>query len=143
MTTLKSQTGIDLYALSIQNEPDYVAQWDSCIWTGAEFQNFIKNFLAPTFAVAALTTKVIMPEASGWDFTLAAPTLNDPVAAAGVQIIAAHGYSGSIAAPCPLGKVTANDCGRQKFRILRRSIPPFRADLYMQRKFTTGSSPAE
>jgi hypothetical protein len=28
VTTLKSQTGIDLYALSIQNEPDYVAQWD-------------------------------------------------------------------------------------------------------------------
>ena len=103
MTTLKSQTGIDLYALSIQNEPDYVAQWDSCIWRGAEFQNFIKNFLAPTFAVAALTTKVIMPEASGWDFTLAAPTLNDPVAAAGVQIIGAHGYSGSIA-PCPLAR---------------------------------------
>jgi O-glycosyl hydrolase len=101
---LKNSYGISLYALSIQNEPDYTASWQSCIWTGQQFHDFLGNNLLPTFAKNGVTTKIIMPEESGWKFDLATATLNDPVTAAGVSIIAGHNYDGASAAPYPLGQ---------------------------------------
>jgi glucuronoarabinoxylan endo-1,4-beta-xylanase len=96
--------GIDLYALSIQNEPNYTATWQSCIWTGQQFHDFLANNLLPTFAKNGMTTKIIMPEETGWFFSLATTTLNDPATAAGVSIIAAHNYDGASASPYPLGQ---------------------------------------
>ena len=101
---LKNSYGIDLYGLSIQNEPDYTATWDSCIWTGQQFHDFLANNLLPTFAKNGVTAKIIMPEESGWKFDLATATLNDSVTAAGVSIIAGHNYDGASAAPYPLGQ---------------------------------------
>ena len=101
---LKNSYGISLYALSIQNEPDYTATWSSCIWTGQQFHDFLGNNLLPTFAKNGVTTKIIMPEESGWKFDLATTTLNDPVTAAGVSIIAGHNYDGAAAAAYPLGQ---------------------------------------
>ena len=34
--------GVDVDALSVQNEPGVAAPWDSCIWTGAEFAIFLR-----------------------------------------------------------------------------------------------------
>jgi glucuronoarabinoxylan endo-1,4-beta-xylanase len=96
--------GIDLYALSIQNEPNYTATWQSCIWTGQQFHDFLANNLLPTFAKNGMTTKIMMPEETGWFFGLATTTLNDPATAAGVSIIAAHNYDGASASPYPLGQ---------------------------------------
>ena len=95
--TLKQQYGIDLYALSIQNEPDVQsATVDSCGWTGDQMRSFIKNNLAPALQRNGLTTRIVMPEAGGWSLRvlqeLADATLNDPVARNDVQIIAAHSY---------------------------------------------------
>jgi O-glycosyl hydrolase len=101
---LKNSYGINLYALSIQNEPDYTATWDSCIWTGQQFHDFLRNNLLPTFSKNGVTAKIIMPEESGWKFDLATATLNDSVTAAGVSIIAGHNYDGASAAPYPLGQ---------------------------------------
>ena len=101
---LKNSYGISLYALSIQNEPDYTATWSSCIWTGQQFHDFLGNNLLPTFAKNGVTTKIIMPEESGWKFDLATTTLSDPVTAAGVSIIAGHNYDGAAAAAYPLGQ---------------------------------------
>ena len=101
---LKNSYGINLYALSIQNEPDYTAAWDSCIWTGQQFHDFLRNNLLPTFSKNGVTAKIIMPEESGWKFDLATATLNDSVTAAGVSIIAGHNYDGASAAPYALGQ---------------------------------------
>ena len=101
---LKNSYGINLYALSIQNEPDYTATWDSCIWTGQQFHDFLRNNLLPTFSKNGVTAKIIMPEESGWKFDLATATLNDSVTAAGVSIIAGHNYDGASAALYPLGQ---------------------------------------
>ena len=101
---LKNSYGINLYALSIQNEPDYTATWESCIWTGQQFHDFLGNNLLPTFAKNGVTTKIIMPEESGWKFDRATATLSDPVTAAGVSIIAGHNYDGAAAATYPLGQ---------------------------------------
>ena len=101
---LKNSYGISLYALSIQNEPDYTATWQSCLWTGQQFHDFLRNNLLPTFAKNGVTAKIIMPEESGWKFDRATATLNDPVTAAGVSIIAGHNYDGAAAATYPLGQ---------------------------------------
>ena len=101
---LKNSYGINLYALSIQNEPDYTATWQSCIWTGQQFHDFLGNNLLPTFKKNGVTTKIIMPEESGWKFDRATATLSDPVTAAGVSIIAGHNYDGAAAATYPLGQ---------------------------------------
>jgi len=101
---LKNSYGINLYALSIQNEPDYTATWQSCIWTGQQFHDFLGNNLLPTFKKNGVTAKIIMPEESGWKFDRATATLNDPVTAAGVSIIAGHNYDGAAAAPYALGQ---------------------------------------
>lgn len=102
VSTLRSY-GIDLYALSVQNEPDWTANWDSCIWSGQNFHDFLLK-LYPAMAAKGLSTKIITPETSGWRFDLASATLNDPATAVGVSIIAAHNYDGSGAATYPLGQ---------------------------------------
>lgn len=102
--TLKKSYGIDLYALSLQNEPEHVATWESCIWTGQQFHDFLLNNLLPSLTKNGVTAKIIMPEEGSWIFDLATTTLNDPVTAAGVSIIAGHDYNQAAAAPYPLGQ---------------------------------------
>src|SRR5215472_6372161 len=101
---LKDSYGFTLYALSLQNEPNWVADYDSCIWTGQQFHDFLASSLLPDFAKNGVTTKIMMPEETGWFFGLATATLDDPNTAAGVSIIAAHNYDGAAASPYPLGQ---------------------------------------
>ena len=92
---------VELYAISVQNEPDVSAPWKSCRWSPAELQDFIKNYLKSTFAANNITTKVIMPESCCDNHTLSDQTLNDPDAAVRVDIIAEHLY-GVSPSPYPL-----------------------------------------
>jgi O-glycosyl hydrolase len=102
ISNLKNLHGVDLYAFSIQNEPNYSAPWESCIWSGTAFHDFLGH-LYPAFAAKGVTAKIIMPESAQWTFSLATATLNDPATAAGVDIIAAHNYDGGGAVAYPLG----------------------------------------
>jgi glucuronoarabinoxylan endo-1,4-beta-xylanase len=90
--------GVPLYAISIQNEADWLATYESCIWTGAQMNTWLTNH------ASVLTTKVIMPEAvnftSGSIFALADPSLDDPAAAAHIDIVAGHLY-GTAPTPYP------------------------------------------
>jgi glucuronoarabinoxylan endo-1,4-beta-xylanase len=36
--------GVSLYAISVQNEPDYKVTYESCDWTPAQMLAFIKNY---------------------------------------------------------------------------------------------------
>jgi glucosylceramidase len=40
--------GIDIWGLSIQNEPEATQSWDSCVYTGEEERDFIRDHLGPT-----------------------------------------------------------------------------------------------
>lgn len=101
--SLRNLYGISLYALSVQNEPDYCpAKYDGAAWTAASFDEFIKSNLGPTFAADGLAgTLIMMPETSNWtsswaSFTsLASTTMEDPAAAAYVGINAWHDYDNS------------------------------------------------
>jgi glucuronoarabinoxylan endo-1,4-beta-xylanase len=89
--------GVNLYALSIQNEPDAsVNTYEACQWTGAQFHDFVTNLYNALVAKGVGSTKIILPESENWasNTALYTPTLNDANAAAAVSIIANHDYVG-------------------------------------------------
>jgi glucuronoarabinoxylan endo-1,4-beta-xylanase len=91
--------GIIIHAVSIANEPDFTASYESSRWTAAEFAAFLP-VLADTFARDGVTAQILLPEESGWRFDLASDIFNDPNLAADVGIVAAHNYGGT-PAPVP------------------------------------------
>lgn len=93
--TLSSTYGINLYAFSIQNEPDFVgANYESALWTDQQLHDFLVNNLGPAFSAAGLTTKIIVPETGQWNnlHSWADKIIADPSADAYVSIYAAHDY---------------------------------------------------
>ena len=41
---------INIWGITVQNEPAAVQRWDSCIYTAEEERDFVKNYLGPTMA---------------------------------------------------------------------------------------------
>jgi len=104
VNTLKNTYGIPLYALSVQNEPDFTASYQSMLYTSQNFHDFILNNLGPTMRANNPGVKIMMPEQAHWQFNLAAATLADPAAYAHVNIVAAHSYFNSpVAQTLPAG----------------------------------------
>jgi glucuronoarabinoxylan endo-1,4-beta-xylanase len=91
--------GITIHAVSIANEPDFTASYESSRWTAAEFAAFLP-YLADTFARDGITAQILLPEEDGWHFELANNIFNDPSLNADVGIYAGHDYNGTIA-PVP------------------------------------------
>jgi glucuronoarabinoxylan endo-1,4-beta-xylanase len=65
--SLKTEEGITLYALSVQNEPNECLSYDSAFWTAAEIDTFVAANLGPTFAADGLSTLIYVPEGSGYN----------------------------------------------------------------------------
>lgn len=83
--------GVQLAAISIQNEPDWNPTYEGCLWSWNQFQPFFHN------NVAAITNApVMMPESYYYDFNLSDPTLNDAIAATNVDVVGGHLYGGTI-----------------------------------------------
>jgi len=78
--------GVTVNGISVQNEPNFNASYQSCLWNGTQFLNFMKNN-AP-----AVGYPVFMPEADNFTHTESDSTLNDSVAASHVAFIGGHLY---------------------------------------------------
>jgi glucosylceramidase len=50
--------GINVYAVHHQNEPIYETNYPSCLWSGAEMRDFIKNYLGPKFQADAVNAQI-------------------------------------------------------------------------------------
>jgi glucuronoarabinoxylan endo-1,4-beta-xylanase len=87
--TYMQNGGVSLYAISMQNEPDWVTTYESCAWTAAQMDTWVAN------NSSVLTTKLIMPEAAGFNTALSNPALDDPNAVGHIAIIAGHLYGSS------------------------------------------------
>lgn len=87
--------GITLYAISIQNEPDFCPNYDGALWSAANFDTFIKTNLGPTLASAGITVKVMFPETSqsGRLSSYADTTMTDGGAVGFVGLVATHDYA--------------------------------------------------
>ncbi|AYH48242.1 xylanase [Dickeya fangzhongdai] len=79
--------GASLYAISIQNEPDWKPDYESCEWSGDEFKNYLKS-QGPKFG----SLKVIVGESLGFNPKLTDPVLNDSDASKYVAIVGGHLY---------------------------------------------------
>ena len=76
--SLRSLYGINLYALSVQNEPDGCHPYDGSHLEAAHLDTFIKNNLGPTFASAGLSsTLIMMPESSTYTTLASTGRYND------------------------------------------------------------------
>jgi glucuronoarabinoxylan endo-1,4-beta-xylanase len=87
--TYMASGGVNLYGISIQNEPDATVTYESCFWTGATLDTWIAN------NSSVLTTKLIMPESESFTTSYSDPALNDPNAVGHIAIIAGHLYGTS------------------------------------------------
>lgn len=91
----KQQVGVDLYALSIQNEPRFSQFYQSCVYNGTAMRDLLK-VVGQRFAADGLTTRLFLPEDVGWfdgADGMIQPTLTDPAARQYVSFIATHGYA--------------------------------------------------
>jgi O-Glycosyl hydrolase len=98
VANMKNTYGINLYALSIQNEPDAsVNTYDACQWTNTHIHDFVTNLYNALVAKGVGSTKIILPESQNWQdyHNLAGPTMTDPNVAADVSIVACHNYDGA------------------------------------------------
>jgi glucuronoarabinoxylan endo-1,4-beta-xylanase len=56
--------GVEIYAVSSQNEPDANVTYESCSYTGATLASFVGQYMGPAFAGS--TVKVMTPETQNW-----------------------------------------------------------------------------
>ncbi|MER7364643.1 RICIN domain-containing protein [Nonomuraea wenchangensis] len=83
-TTYMRNNGVNLYGISVQNEPDYAQDWTW--WTPTEMVRFLRE------NAGSISTRVIAPESFQYLKNMSDPILNDAAALANVDIIGAHLY---------------------------------------------------
>ncbi|HEX7304737.1 glucuronoxylanase [Lentzea sp.] len=79
-----ANNGVNLYGISVQNEPDYAQEWTA--WTASEITRFLRE------NAGSINARVIAPESFQYRKNLSDPILNDSAALANVDIIGAHLY---------------------------------------------------
>ncbi|WP_128657564.1 carbohydrate-binding protein [Paenibacillus sp. 598K] len=95
--TYMKNNGAELYAISVQNEPDYAHDWTW--WTPQEILRFMKE------NAGSIQSRVIAPESFQYLKNISDPILNDPQALANMDILGAHTYGTSVSnMPYPLFK---------------------------------------
>ena len=102
---MMSSNGVPLYALSVQNEPDIIQDYGSSTYTSEQLRDFVPYLYSALQAAGVGSTKIMIAEASQWDFNLTLAAMEDPAVAPKVGILAAHGYgSKKIVMPMTYGK---------------------------------------
>ncbi len=82
---MKNQ-GVTIDAVSIQNEPDWNASYQSCIWSGEKMAKFLRQY------GSLIECKIVAPEAIHFSKNMHEPILNDPEACAQLDIMGGHFY---------------------------------------------------
>jgi O-glycosyl hydrolase len=122
---IKQETGIDVYAISLQNEPRFTEPYESCVFNGEALRDLIK-VVGKRFADEGITTKIFMPEDIGYldgVSSMVQPTLNDADARKYASIIAVHGYA--------LDGVTADSPDAQTWQTMYSWGAPYNMPLWM------------
>ncbi len=97
VATMKNIYGVNIYAVSVQNEPDTdTTQYESCVWTAQQYHDFIPYLSAALTASNVSSTKILFPESYTWAGHLyfQQTAMNDPAVAPLVGIVADHNYDG-------------------------------------------------
>ncbi len=93
-----SKAGVNIWGLTIQNEPEAIQSWDSCVYSGAEERDFVRDHLGPALERAGLGhVKIII-----WDhnrehlYARAKTIYSDSQAARYVWGAGFHWYSANV-----------------------------------------------
>ncbi|HVM33224.1 MAG TPA: malectin domain-containing carbohydrate-binding protein, partial [bacterium] len=91
--------GAPLYALSIQNEPNFNPTYEACLWTAGQFAVYTQA-LHSAIQNAGLSTKIMLPEPDNTGgMNLASTAMDDSTIAPLVGIIGTHLYGTPNPAP--------------------------------------------
>ena len=85
---------LKIWGITVQNEPAAVQRWDSCIYTGEEERDFVKNYLGPTMKNSSAADVNILIWDHNRDIMVerASAVLSDPEAAKYVWGTGFHWY---------------------------------------------------
>ncbi|MBN2520148.1 MAG: hypothetical protein JXB17_06570, partial [Bacteroidales bacterium] len=86
--TYMADSGVSLYAISVQNEPDWAGGWTN--WTSDEMITFLGEF------GQNINNRIIAPESYQFRRIFTDPILNDANAVANVDIVGGHIYGGGL-----------------------------------------------
>ncbi len=86
--TYLRNNGVNLDAISIQNEPDWPCEYAGCIFTTSQIVNFLANY------AGRINCKVIAPETIGMSNNYADALYNSPAALNNFEIYGGHQYAG-------------------------------------------------
>jgi glucuronoarabinoxylan endo-1,4-beta-xylanase len=89
---VKTNYGVNLYAVSMQNEPDQNTTYESCVWTSQQLHDYMPFLHAALSNDNVASTKILMPEFSAWNFAIASNSLADTVTSNMIGILAGHDY---------------------------------------------------
>jgi glucuronoarabinoxylan endo-1,4-beta-xylanase len=102
---MMNSNGVPIYGLSVQNEPDISIDYGSATYTAQQMHDFVPYLYSALQSAGLGSTKIMIGEASQWDFRVTEAAISDPAVAAEVGILAAHGYgTARIDAPKNYGK---------------------------------------
>jgi glucuronoarabinoxylan endo-1,4-beta-xylanase len=87
-----SDNGAALYAISIQNEPDYGTSGGWCAWTATDMLNFLTSY----GSTISSSYRLMMPESFHFDHAMSDPSLNNSTVASYISIIGGHTYGATI-----------------------------------------------
>src|SRR5699024_2479791 len=90
-----ADNSVPVYAISIQNEPDYANTWTG--WSPESMLDFMKNH------ADAIGTRVMAPESFQFKRRMSDPLLNNPQATENLEIVGGHIYGGGLE-PYPLSE---------------------------------------
>lgn len=88
-----SYNGVDIYAVSIQNEPDIQVSYESCDWSAPQMIDFIKNY-----GDLITGAKLAAPESFRFDPDFTNMLLNDADATDSFDMVAGHIYGSGLGA---------------------------------------------
>jgi glucuronoarabinoxylan endo-1,4-beta-xylanase len=93
--TFMANGGVNLYGISMQNEPEENVDYESCVWTPQQMDAWIAQ------SASVLTTKLIMPESAVFNTGFSDPSLDDPNAEGKIGLIGMHLYMNGTAQGSP------------------------------------------
>ncbi len=96
--------GVNLYAISIQNEPDCWASYESCLWSARQFHDFVPYLYNALASYGVSATKILMPEQGSWTFALASTAMADANTVNMIGVVGAHSYGTTASAVNSYGK---------------------------------------
>jgi glucuronoarabinoxylan endo-1,4-beta-xylanase len=95
VVNMNTSYGVNIYALSVQNEPDVSTSYESCLWTDQQIHDFVPYLRNALNTAGKTSVKIIAAEDEHWQTNLYDTAMMDAAVATNVNIVACHNYDGS------------------------------------------------